>query len=193
MDFKFLVHSVRNIFSNPAKEWDVIYSENKSVKFIRRNLFLPLVILAAVSAFLGSLLFTGAELLKAYPTLTGIKYFILIYLVIYSTAFIFSEITNAFRLGKDFSMSFKIVAYSSIPFLLCQIISQLFESFIFINVLALFGLYIFWAGIEKLLNPPEQKKLPLLIAATVTFVVIFFAVNWFLSMVSDKIYYAFIA
>lgn len=192
MDFKFLVHSVRNIFSNPVKEWDVIYSENKTVKFIRRNLFLPLVILAAVSAFLGSLLFTGAELLKAYPILTGIKYFILIYLVIYGTAFIFSEITNAFSLGKDFSMSFKIVAYSSVPFLLCQIISQLFESLIFINVLALFGLYIFWAGIEKLLNPPEQKKLPLLIAATVTFVVIFFAVNWFLSMVSDKFYYTFI-
>jgi hypothetical protein len=113
--------------------------------------------------------------------------------VIYGTAFIFREITNAFGLGRDFNLSFKIIAYSSIPFLLCQIISQLFESFIFINVLALFGLYIFWAGIEKLLNPPEQKKLPLLIAATITFVVIFFAVNWFLSMVSDKFYYAFIA
>jgi hypothetical protein len=192
MDFKFLVHSVHNIISNPIKEWVAIHSENKPVKYISRNLFFPLVTLATVSAFLGSLLFTSAELLKAYPILTGVKYFILIYLVVYGTAFIFREITNAFGLGRDFNLSFKIIAYSSIPFLLCQIVSQLFESFIFINVLALFGLYIFWIGIEKLLNPPEQKKLPLLIAVFVTFVVLFLAANWFLSMVFDKFYYAFI-
>lgn len=193
MDFKFLIHSVSNIISNPVKEWDAVHSENKPVKYIRRNLFFPLVTLASVSAFLGSLFFSRSELLKAYPILTGVKYFILVYLVICLTAFIFKEITNAFGLGRNFNLSFKIIAYSSIPFLICQIISQLFESFIFINVLALVGLYIFWTGSEKLLNPPGQKKLPLLIAATVIFVVLFFVANWFLSMVFNKIYYAFIA
>jgi len=193
MDFRFLAHSVGNIISNPIKEWDAIYSENKPVRYIRRNLFFPLVILAAVSAFLGSLFFKSASLLKDYPILTGIKYFILIYLVIYCTAFIFREITNAFGLGRDFNLSFKIITYSTIPFLICQIVSQLFESFIFINVLALFGLYIFWTGSEILLNPPEQKKRYLLIATIVTFIVLFFAANWLLSLVFDKFYYAFVA
>jgi hypothetical protein len=193
MNFKFLVHSVYSIISNPAKEWDTIQSENKPVKYIIRNLFFPLIIMAAAAAFLGSLLFTRVVLLKAYPVLTGVKYFILIYLVIFGTAFIFKEITNAFGFGRDFNLSFKLIAYSSIPFLICQIISQLFESFIFINVLAFFGLYIFWTGVGKLLHPPEQKKLPLLIAATLIFVVLFLVTNWLLSIVFDKFYYVFIA
>ncbi len=192
MNFKFLFDSVHGIISNPAKEWDAIQSENKPVKYIGRNLFFPLAVLAAASAFLGSLLFTSVELLKAYPVLTGIKYFILIYLVIYGTAFIFKEITSAFGLGRDFNLSFKIIVYSSVPFLICQIISQLFESFIFINVLAFFGLYIFWTGAGKLLHPPEHRRLPLLIAATVIFVVLFLVTNWFLSIVFDKLYYVFI-
>jgi hypothetical protein len=113
--------------------------------------------------------------------------------VIHGTAFIFKEITNAYGFGRDFNLSFKIITYSSIPFLICQIISQIFESLIFINVLAFFGLYIFWTGVGKLLHPPEQKKLPLLIFSTVIFVILFLVTNWFLSKLFDKLYYVFIA
>ena len=193
MDFKFLAKSVKNIILKPVKSWEDIYLENKPVKYIGRNLLLPLIILAAVSGFLGTFLFTRTELLKAYSVLTGVKYFILIYLVIYVTSLIFREITKPIGVGTDFNMSFKLIAYSSVPFIICQIISLLFESFIFINVLALVGLYIFWTGMEKLLNPPEKRKLPLMIAATVTFVIVFLTANWFLSIVSDKLYFAFFA
>jgi hypothetical protein len=193
MDFKFLFHSVNYIFRNPIKAWEEIYSENKPAKYIGINLLLPLIILAAISAFLGSFLFTRTELSKTYSFLAGVKYFILIYLVICGTTFILREITNALGLGKDSNLSFKLVAYSSIPLIICQIVSKLFESFVFINVLALFGLYIFWTGMEKLLKPPEQRKIPLLIAATVTFIVVFFTVNWLLSILTDKLYFVFFA
>lgn len=191
MDLKFLAKSVKNIILNPAKAWEDIFSENKPVKYIVINLLFPLIILAAVSAFLGTFLFTRTELLKAYSVLTGVKYFILIYLGIYGTALIFKEITKALGMGKDFDLSFKLIAYSSVPFIICQIISLLFESFIFINVLAFVGLYIFWTGMEKLFNPPEKRKLPLLIATTLVFIIVFLAANWFLSMVSDKLFFAF--
>lgn len=54
MDFKFLATSIKNIILNPGNTWDVIHSENKPVKYVKGNLFYPLLILAAVSAFLGS-------------------------------------------------------------------------------------------------------------------------------------------
>jgi hypothetical protein len=193
MYFKFLVNSIRKIFRNPVSAWGEIYSDNKTVSYIRRRLLFPLVILAALSAFLGSLLFTRTELLKAFSALTGIKYFILIYVVIYVTALILREITKVLGLGRDFGLSFKLITYSSLPFLICQIVSRLFESFIFVNVLALFGLYIFWTGMEKLLIPPEKRKIPLLIVATVTFIAVFFAADWLLSMLFDKLYFAFFA
>jgi undecaprenyl pyrophosphate phosphatase UppP len=46
---------------------------------------------------------------------------------------------------------------------------------------------------EKLLNPPEKQKVPLLIAATVAFVVLFIAINWILNIAADKFYFAFFA
>jgi hypothetical protein len=191
MYFKFLVNSIKKIFLNPLGAWEEIYSDNKTTGYIVKRLLFPIIILASVSAFLGPYLFSRTGLLKAFSLFAGIKYFILIYVVIYVTAIIFREITNALGLDKDFGLSFKLIAYSSLPLLICQIVSRLFESFIFVNILSLFGLYIFWTGMEKLLNPPEKRKIPLLAAATVTFIAVFFAANWLLSLISDKLYFAF--
>jgi hypothetical protein len=191
MDFKFLSHRIRNIILNPEKAWDAIHYENKPIKFVRGSFILPLIFLVALSAFLGSLLFTNTAVSEVYSALVGVKYFLLIYFVIYGTAFIFKEITNALDLGRDFNLSIKIIAYSSAPFLLCQIISRLFESFIFVNVLSLYGLYIFWTGVEKMINPPEQKKIPMMISVAGVFILLIIAGNWLLTLILDKLYFAF--
>lgn len=193
MDYKFLYHRITNIILNPVKAWEAIHSENRPIKYVRGSFFFPLIILVAISAFLGSWFFTHTGLSCVYSVLVEIKYFILLYFVIYTSVYIFKEMTNALDLGRDFTLSFKIIAYSVAPFLICQIISRLFESFIFINVLALYGLYIFWIGIEKMLKLPEHKKIPLLIATTVIFVGTFVTANWILTWVIDRLYFAFFA
>jgi|WetSurSiteA1Bulk_404760.scaffolds.fasta_scaffold02402_3 hypothetical protein len=193
MDFKFLTDSVKNIIADPSKAWDIIHSENRNVKYVKISLILPLILLASVSALLGSYFFINTGLTDIYSVLSGIKYLLLYYLVIYGTGLILAEITKALELGRNFDLTFKLVAYSSIPFLICQIVSRLFESFLFINVLALFGLYVFWTGMEKMINPPEQRKVPLLIAAAVVFVVLFFSADWILSGLFDKLYFTFFA
>jgi len=190
MDLKFLARTVRNIIINPVKEWDVIYSENKPASIFSRNLFLPLLILASVCTSLGAFLFTNTELGDAYSVLKGVRYLSLLYLAAYGTAFIFKEITNFIGLGRDFSISLKIILCSLVPFLLCQILSQLLESFIFVNILSFFGLYILWTGIEKMLNPPEGKKLGLMISAAATFIVLFLIANWILTLITDKLYFS---
>jgi hypothetical protein len=190
MDFKFLVHTVRSIIVDPVREWNVIHSENKPVSFFSRSLFLPLVIMASVSAFLGSFLFANTELTYVYSVLTGVRYFAMLYLVIIGTAFIFKEISNAFRFEMDFNSSFKIIACSLIPFLLCQIMSQLFESFIFVNILSFYGLYILWTGIENMINPPEKKKILLLISATLAFIALLSFAYWILNLAFNKLYFS---
>lgn len=176
---------------NPGNAWKIIYSENRPIKDVRNSFFLPLIILIALSAFLGSLFFTHIGLSFIYSLLVGIKYFLLFYALIYLSSYLFGEITKALDLGKDFVVSFKIITYSMAPFFVCQIMSRLFESLLFVNILALYGLYIFWVGVERMLNPPEHKKLPMLIATTVSVMVIFFATNWFLSNILDGIYFKF--
>ncbi len=193
MDFKFLYYRITNIILNPVRAWEAIYSENKPIKFVRGSFFLPLIILVAFSAFFGSLLFTHTGFSHWYAILVGIKYFLLMFFVVYGTSFIFKEILIALDLKGDFALSFRIITYSIAPFLICQIISRLIESFIFVNVLALYGLYIFWNGIEKMINPPEHKKMPMIIAATVSFIALFFAVNWLLTIIIEKLYFTFFA
>jgi hypothetical protein len=193
MDFKFLIHTVRNIILDPVKEWDVIYAENKPASYFSSSLLFPLLMLTSVSTFLGSFLYTNTELTDAYSVLAGVKYLIMLYLVIYGTAFIFKEVTNAFELGKDFNLSFKIIACSVVPFFLCQILSQLFESFIFVNILSFYGLYILWTGIKKMIDPPERNKILLMISATVAFIALFSIANWILTLVFDKLYFSIFA
>jgi hypothetical protein len=189
----FSIFKVINIFTNPAKTWDAIDSENKSVKSIRNNLLLPLIILISIAAVIGSAMYTNAEMSGVYSFLTGIKSFFLFFVSIYATAFIHKEITHPLDLGKDFSVSFRLISFSLVPFLFCQVLTSLFESLIFVNILAFYGLYLFWMGTEKLMSPPGYKKLPMLIATSIAFTGIFIATNLFLTMIMDRFYLKFFA
>jgi len=193
MDHKFFLNGIKNILQNPAKLWEPADSENITISHLRDSFLFPLIIFVSVSAFAGSLLFVNSELSVVYSIFTGIKCFGLMYLTIYGSAYIFSEITYPLDLGKNFLVSFRIIVFSVSPFLLCQIVSRLFESLLFVNIIGLYGLYIFWTGIEKMLNPPQYKKIPLLIATTVSLVGIYIITDLLLSMLTDRLYFAFFA
>jgi hypothetical protein len=193
MDYKFFLNALSNILTNPVRAWDTIYSENKPVNKIRNSFLFPLIILVAASSIAGSLIFINTELSPVYSLFIGIKWFLLLFLTTYLTAYILGEITFPLDLGKDFSVSFKLIVFSISPFLLCQILSRLFESLMFVNVIGLYGLYIFWTGSEKLLSPPDYKKMPLLIATIVTLTGIFILSSVLLNMLIDKIFFAFFA
>jgi hypothetical protein len=181
----------KNILFNPIKAWETIDSENKPVSVIRNSFLFPLIFLVSASAIAGSLIYKNSELSVVYSVFVGIKCFLLFYITTYATAYMVREITYPLDLGRNFAVSFRLIAYSIVPLLLCQILSRFFESLMFINVLALFGLYIFWTGIERMLTPPTYKKLPLLIATILTFTAIFIATNYLITKLIDKVFYKF--
>jgi hypothetical protein len=190
---KILLLTVKDIIFDPTKAWETIYSENRPLGKIRNGFLLPLIILVSASAVAGSLMFTHPELSPVYSVFIGLKCFVLFYVSIYATAYLLKEITHALDLSRDFGISFRLVAYSVVPFLFCQVLSRLFESLLFVNVLSLYSLYVFWTGTERLLTPPAYKKLPLLIATVVTFAVIFVVTNLLLTLLFDRIFQAFVA
>jgi hypothetical protein len=193
MDYKFLYKSLLRIIFAPGKTWDIIIAENRPVKFLRNNFLFPIIILVTIAAFLGSIIFENAKLSPVYSIMIGAKYFILLLFVTYSSALILGEITKPLDLGKNFPASFRLIVFSLTPLFFCQIASHLFESLIFINVLAFYGMYIFWTGAEKILNPPDYKKMPMLIAIFVAFTGLYFAGSWFFTVVIDKVYFSFFA
>jgi hypothetical protein len=188
---KFFIFVVKDIIINPIKTWESIDSENRSVSVIRNLFLIPLILLVSISAFAGSLIYTNSELPPVYSVFVGIKCFILFYITVYATSFILKEITYPLDLGRNFGVSFRLISYSIVPLLICQILSRFFESFLFVNVLALLGLYIFWTGTEKMLAPPVYKKIPLLVATFISFIGIFVATDFLFTKLIDKIFYAF--
>jgi hypothetical protein len=191
MTDKFLLLRIKDILFNPIKAWEIIYSEEKPIASIRNGFLLPLILLTSVSAYAGSLLFTNAELSPVFSVFIGLKCFIVFYITVYLTAYILKEITYPLDLGKNFAISFKLIVYSIVPLLLIQVISRLFDSLIFINILSLYSLYVFWTGAEKFLSPPSYKKMPLLIATVVTFVLIFVATDLLFTTFIDRFFHVF--
>ena len=193
MDFRFLYHRIKYFIISPGKAWDVVYRENRPIKYVRGSFFLPLIIVVSVSSFFGSLLFTNVTLNPMYSVLVCIDAFLLLYLGVYASSFIVTEISKALDLGHDFVISFKLVAYSLTPLFLSLTISRLFESLLFINVLSLAGLYILWTGIVRMLNPPDHKKIPMVIATVISMIIIFTILQVALSRMTEVIYFAFFA
>jgi len=189
MNFRFLYQRLTYIIINPERAWTIIKSENRPVGEVRSSYFFPLITLIAISGFLGSLFFTHTDLNIAYPILQGIKYFILLYIAINLSTVILSEICHALDLERNFSTSFKLINYSLAPFLVTQIISRIFESLIFVNILSIYGLYIFWLGVEKMLDPPDHKKLPLVIATTITLIIIYVVLDKLLRELTGSVYF----
>lgn len=193
MDYKFLLQKFIQFLFNPAKAWDSISSENRPLKDSRNSFLLPLTSLVAVSAMAGSYFLANKQLSFIYSLLEGLKYFILLLAVAYSSAVVLKEMTYALDLGRDFSVAFKLIVYSLTPLYVCLVVSCLFESMVFVDILALYGLFIFWEGAIKMLNPPEYKKMPLLIATTITITGLYIAFSVVLNLVIDRVYYAFFA
>ena len=191
MDFKFFYKSLLRIIFTPGKAWDIVLMENRPVKVLRNNFFFPLILIVSISAFLGSIIFANKTLLPVYSVMIGVKFFLLLLIVPFIAAFILNEITKPLDLGKNFTSSFRLIVYSMTPFFFCQIASHLFESLIFVNILALYGMYIFWVGAEKILHPPDYKKMPLLIATFITLTGIYIASDLVLSSIVDRIYNSF--
>jgi len=193
MDYRFLLAGIKNILFNPSRYWLTIDSENISISAIRNSLLLPLTLLASVAAIAGSFIFINTELSFVYSLLFGIRKFIVVLITTYLAALILRETTYPLDLGRSFTVAFRLVAFSIVPFLLCQVISSVFESLLFINILAFYGLNIFWTGAEVMLKPPQHKRIPLLVSATVIFAAIYIAANIFMTMLTNRIFYSLFA
>ena len=192
MNFTFLYRNVQSLIADPSKAWDKILADNKSTGRINRVYILPFVFLIALSAFLGNVLFSRSEVPVLYFVLDSLIYFLLFYFSIYVTAWLSGRIMVTLKLPVSFTESFRLIAFSVIPFLICQIVSRLFESFIFINILAFYGLYIFWTGAGKL-NIPRDKRFIVLIASTALFISSFITASWLLTKIADRIYFTFLS
>jgi hypothetical protein len=190
MDLRFLYNRIKYFIISPVKAWEVVHRESGPMKDVRGSFAVPLITLVSVCAFLGSVIFINTTLNPMYSVLKAIETFLLLYLGLYGSSFVVREITRALDLGHDFLIAFKLVAYSMAPIFLSLAVSKLFESLLFINLLGLYGFYIFWTGMEEMLNPADRKKTPMIIATAFSMIIIFGVLRAALSRLTEMLYFS---
>jgi len=193
MDFRFFLQGISKVILSPGAYWEMIIREKTSVSFVRNSMLLVFAVLIAAFGFAGSIIFTNSHLAPVYSVLYSVQCFLVILLSVYLTSAVLVIASGFAGLSITFGMAFRMIVISLIPFFLCQLLSKLFESFQFVNILALFGLNIFWIGIRKQTKADEKQKLTLLIVTFITFSLMYVTSDLVLGLFADRIYFGIFA
>jgi hypothetical protein len=160
-----LVSRVQKLLMSPKTEWDVIDKEPTDVAGILTTYVGPLVVISAVAALAGLLIF-GINVgygIVVRPSITSLLIQAVIQVVlgivmVYVFAFIVDMLATTFGAQKNFNQAFKLAAYTPTASWVAGI-AQLVPMIGWIVVLAggIYSLYLLFIGLPKLMKPPADK------------------------------------
>ena len=185
-----LVDRVKNILMKPKTEWDVIAAEPTPAGALITGYVLPLAIVSALAAFIGSC-FIGMSMpfvgTFRMPIMWGVA--MLIYHVVMAvvTVFVLSLIIDAlaptFGATKDRAQALKLAVYSYTPAWVAGILMILPVLGILVFLAALYGIYLLYLGLPRLMrNPPEKSA-----GYTALIVVCAIVIGFVISMIAGLI------
>jgi hypothetical protein len=185
-----LMDRVKKILVTPKTEWDVIAAEATPAGALITGYVLPLAIVSAIAAFIGTC-FIGMSMpfmgTFRMPIMWGIA--MLIYHVIMAvvTVFVLSIIIDAlaptFGATKDRSQALKLAVYSYTPAWVAGILMILPVLGMLVFLGALYGIYLLYLGLPRLMrNPPEKSA-----GYTALIVVCAIVIGFVISMIAGMI------
>ncbi|HCC69983.1 MAG TPA: hypothetical protein DEQ09_02355 [Bacteroidales bacterium] len=189
-DLRMLRDRPRDLLIQPLKAWETIRLENRSVKEVQISFLLPVLVLISLSAFAGSLIYNPAGLSVLFPILRALKQFICFYLTVLLTSWVLNELSAAFIHFKDYSFNFKLVVYSLTPLYITVIITRFLPDLSIINILALYGAYILYAGLKNIENSSRKSVIRYFIVALLSVIVFYLAISWITGSLLEGIYFA---
>lgn len=165
MDFQFLKERVKGILVDPKNEWQKISVEQRSNKELLLYFVLPFAALAAFISLIAIWLSTylGFALALQFAVLKLVTPIISVIVV----AVVINELAETFDSTKNLNNAFKLAAYSYTPYLLVEIIVSISWTLGFLSFLGLYGVYLLWVGLPRMMETPEDRRLVYIIAALV--------------------------
>ena len=160
-----LIERAKNIVLTPKTEWEVIAADPTPTPRIVTGYVVPLAAVAAIAGFIGMCL-VGMSLpfLGTYRMGIGWGLALAIYNVImavvfvYVIGFIIDALAPTFGAQKNMAQAVKLAAYSYTPAWLASILTIIPALSILVLVGALYGLYLLYLGLPRLMkNPPDKS------------------------------------
>lgn len=191
MDFILLYRRIRDIFTNPASMWISVRDENRAVNELRFSFLIPVVLLVAISGFIGAMIYSYNGLSIIYPLIIFLRYLLVFMITVELASWMANEISLVFSPEKSFAKNYKLVLYSFTPFMITMAISRLFPALIFLNIGGLYGVFIAWKGLEILTDTPQQLRIRYLTIITLVTIITYIAISFLVKFLLDGVYYSF--
>ena len=180
----------RAILADPVREWAAIESEPGDPAYVLSRYVTVLALVPAVFSFIGAcvvgVVLPGAGLVRAtlFNGLFGaILGYVLSCVIVLVLGILINLIAPLFGGRRDFDSAFKLSVYSFTPAWLAGIFLVL-PGLQFLTLTGLYGGYILWLGLPRLIKSPGQRSLDF--AALI--VVCAFALVYFAAMVQRMVF-----
>ncbi len=190
MDFSLLYKRVTLLLSRPVRFWLEVKEDSIPSSELRRSFLIPILILVSIASFAGTYLYSYNSLSIIYPLLKGLEYFLIFFITTELVVFLLSEIITYLLKIRLSGEIYKLVVYSFAPFMILMIISRLFSSLLFLNLLGIYGLLILWTGIDILIGGDKLFRIRLTALISLAIIVFYLGVRWIISALVEGLYFA---
>jgi Yip1 domain len=184
-----LIERAKNIILAPAKEWDVVNSEEPNVPGILTGYVLPLAGAAAAAAFIGYA-FIGINVgfgvrMKGmdwglYSAITVLAQALL---SVFVSSFIIDALAPSFGSEKNMGRSVQLVAYSFTPGWIGGLLAIIPSLSIIGGLAGIYGLYLMYLGLPKLKKTPADKHVTYFVVSLLVMIVVYFVIGLILTKI----------
>jgi hypothetical protein len=162
-----LVDRVKAILLTPQTEWGVIEGESGDPAFLFKNYVAILAAIPAVCGFIGRLAYFGVARSLSFAIVSYIMAFVVVYVV----ALLIDAFAPTFNGEKNPANALKLAVYSSTPAWVVGIFALL-PGLGILRILGIYGLYLLWLGLPKLMKSPPEKAVAYTAAVIVCAIVV---------------------
>ena len=189
MDFLLLYRRLLHLVSSPSGFWSQVKEEQLPSSKVRRYCLMPVILLIALASFTGTWLFSYNSLSVVYPLLKGLEYFLIFFISVELVSFLLAEIAGYMLKIRLSGELYKLITYSLMPFMLVMIITRIFSSLLFLNLLGLYGILILWTGIDILIGGDKLFRIRLTALISVAILVFYMGIRWMISSLIEGLYF----
>ena len=157
---------VKGILLTPETEWATIEHEPGTPAHLFPHYVVYLAAIPPLAGFIGSSIIGvyapgGTFRVPLFPGLLGaIIAYVLSFAVVYAVAIIIDQLAPQFKGQRDFANALKVTVYAFTPYWVLGLF-QLIAGLRFVGYVgALFGIYLLWLGLPRLMRVPADRAVP---------------------------------
>jgi len=176
-----IVNRAKNICLTPNTEWGVIAAETTPPATLITEYVVPLAAIGAVAGFIGgSIIGTSLGFFGSYrtPIVMGLTLAVFMFVMAIVGCFVVAFVVNAlaptFGGEKNSNQALKVVVYAYTPAFIAGVLRILPIFGTLLGFLAaLYGLYLLYLGLPKLMKAPQDKSIAYTIVVVVCTIVLY--------------------